>query len=50
MNNKVRKLTESAMLLGMAVVLELLGKMLIPPMPFGGQLTIVCMLPVVLIS
>ena len=50
MNKNVRRLTESAMLLSMAVVLELVGKALIPPMPFGGQLTIVCMLPVVLIS
>ena len=47
---KTRRLTESAMLLSMAVVLELVGKALIPPMPFGGQLTVVCMLPVVLIS
>ena len=38
------------MLLALAIVLELLGKLLIPPMPFGGQLTVVAMLPVVLIS
>lgn len=38
------------MLLALAVVLELVSKMFIPPMTFGGQLTIVCMLPVVLIS
>lgn len=38
------------MLLAIAVVLELAGKAIIPPMPFGGQLTIVAMLPVVLIS
>ena len=43
-------MTESAMLLAIAVVLELAGKAIIPPMPFGGQLTIVAMLPVVLIS
>ena len=50
MTNKTRRLTESAMLIAMAVVLELVSKMIIPEMPFGGQLTIVCMLPVVLIS
>ena len=50
MKNKTRRLTESAMLLAIAIVLELVGRTVIPPMPFGGQLTIVCMLPVVLIS
>ena len=50
MTNKTRRLTESAMLLAVAIVLELISKAVIPPMPFGGQLTIVCMLPVVLIS
>ena len=47
---KTRRLTESAMLISIAVVLELVGKMVFPPMPFGGQLTLVSMLPVVLIS
>ena len=47
---KTRRLTESAMLIALAVVLEITGKTLIPPMPFGGQLTIVSMLPIVLIS
>ena len=50
MTNKTKRLTESAMLIAMAVVLELVSKMIIPEMPFGGQLTIVCMLPIVLIS
>ena len=50
MTNKTRRLTESAMLLAIAIVLELVSRVLIPPMPFGGQLTIVCMLPVVLIA
>ena len=50
MKNKTRRLTESAMLLAVAIVLELVSKAIIPPMPFGGQLTVVCMLPVVLIS
>jgi len=43
-------LTESAMLLAVAIVLELLSKMFIPELPFGGQITLVSMLPVVLIS
>ena len=47
---KTRRLTESAMLIALAVVLEIVGKSVIPPMPFGGQLTIVSMLPIVLIS
>ncbi len=53
MENKrisVRYLTESAMLLAVAIVLELVSKMFIPEQPFGGQLTVVSMLPVVLIS
>ena len=47
---KTRRLTESAMLLAVAIVLELVSKMFIPEMPFGGQVTLVSMLPVVLIS
>ena len=50
MSTKTRRLTESAMLLAVAIVLELLSKMFIPELPFGGQLTFVSMLPVVLIS
>jgi thiamine transporter len=50
MQKKTKRLTESAMLIAIAVVLELAGKMLIPPMPFGGQLTLCAMLPIVLIS
>lgn len=50
MANKTRRLTESAMLLALAIVLELTAKMIIPEMPFGGQITFVSMLPVVLIS
>jgi len=50
MNTKARKITESAMLLAMAIVLELVAKLVIPEMPFGGQITLVSMLPVVLIS
>lgn len=50
MTNKTKRLTESAMLLAVAIVLELISKMIIPEMPFGGQVTLVSMLPVVLIS
>ena len=50
MFNKTKRLTESAMLLAVAVVLELCSKMFIPELPFGGQITLVSMLPVVLIS
>ncbi|MBE7002479.1 MAG: hypothetical protein E7421_07315 [Ruminococcaceae bacterium] len=50
MANKTRRITESAMLLAIAIVLELVSKMFIPEMPFGGQVTLVSMLPVVLIS
>ena len=47
---KTRRLTESAMLLAIAIVLEFVSKLIIPEMPFGGQITLVSMLPVVLIS
>jgi len=50
MNTKTKRITESAMLLAMAIVLELCSKAVIPEMPFGGQVTLVSMLPVVLIS
>lgn len=50
MTNKTKRLTESAMLLAVAIVLELVSKIFIPEMPFGGQITLVSMLPVVLIS
>ncbi len=50
MQTKTKRLTESAMLLAMAIVLEVVSKAFIPEMPFGGQITLVSMLPVVLIS
>ena len=50
MQTKTKRLTESAMLISVAIVLELVSKMIIPEMPFGGQVTMVSMLPVVLIS
>ena len=50
MKTKTKRLTESAMLLALAIILELVSKMFIPEMPFGGQITLVSMLPVVLVS
>lgn len=50
MQSKTRKLTESAMLIAVAIVLELISKLFIPELPFGGQITLCSMLPVVLIS
>ena len=50
MQHNTKRLTESAMLLSLAVVLETVSRMFIPPMTFGGQITLVSMLPVVLIS
>lgn len=50
MSAKTKRITESAMLLAMAIVLELVSKTFIPEQAFGGQITIVSMLPVVLIA
>jgi len=50
MSIKTKRITESAMLLAIAIVLEVMAKLFIPELPFGGQITIVSMLPVVLIS
>ena len=50
MTVKTKRLTESAMLLAIAIALELVSKLFIPELPFGGQVTLVSMLPVVLIS
>ena len=50
MTTKTKRLTESAMLIAIAIVLEFLSKLFIPELPFGGQLTLCSMLPVVLIS
>jgi len=50
MSTKTQRLTESAMLLAVAIVLEFVSKLFIPELPFGGQITLVSMLPVVLIS
>ncbi len=43
-------LVESAIMISVAVVLELVSKAIIPELPFGGQITIVSMLPVILVS
>ena len=45
-----RAIAESAMLLAIAITLELISKIFIPELPFGGQITLVSMLPVVLIG
>lgn len=45
-----RAITESAMLLAIAITLELISKLFIPELPFGGQITLISMLPVVLIG
>ena len=50
MSTKTKRITESAMLLAIAIVLEFISKLFIPELPFGGQITLVSMLPVVLIS
>ena len=50
LKTKTRRITESAMLLAVAIVLEVAAKLFIPELPFGGQITLVSMLPVVLIS
>lgn len=43
-------IVESAIMIALAAVLEFVAKMIIPEMPFGGQVTIVSMLPVVLVG
>lgn len=43
-------ITESAVMIALAIVLELVSKMIIPELPFGGQITIVAMLPIVVVG
>lgn len=43
-------LVESALMIAVAIVLELVSKSVIPELPFGGQITIVSMLPIILVS
>lgn len=50
MQRNTKRLTESAMLLSLGLVLEVVSRMFIPPMTFGGQVTLVSMLPAVLIA
>lgn len=48
--NTIKRLTESALLLAIAVVLELVSKLLELDFPFGETITLASMFPVVLIS
>ncbi len=50
MQSKTKRLTVSALMVAIAVILELGGRILLPPMPFGGQLTLAAMLPIVVAS
>ena len=50
MQNKTKRVTESAMLIAVAIVLELVSKMFVPELPFGGQVTLASMVPILLIS
>ena len=50
MKTNTKRLTTSAMLLALALVLELVSKAVVPNLPFGGQITLASMLPVILIS
>ena len=43
-------LVESAVMLALAIVLEMVSKSIVPKMAFGGQITIVSMLPIVLVG
>lgn len=43
-------LAESAVMIALAAVLEFISKQFIPELPWGGQITIVAMLPVILVA
>ncbi len=43
-------LVESALMIALAIVLEIISKAFIPEQAFGGQITVVSMLPIVLIG
>ena len=47
---KLYWLVESAIMIALSAVLEFVSKSIIPEMAFGGQITIVSMLPVVLVA
>lgn len=48
--NKTRRMVESGILIAMAMVLALVSKVLPFHLPFGGSITLVSMLPIVLLS
>ena len=43
-------IAESSVMIALGVVLELVTKMIIPGFPFGGQITLLGMLPVILVA
>ncbi len=43
-------ITESAVMIALGIVLEVVSKMFLPRLPFGGQFTIVSMLPVIFVG
>lgn len=47
---KTRRLVESALLIAIAVVLELVSKLIGLELPFGGTITLASMFPIILIS
>ncbi len=49
-NENTRRLVESALLIAIAAVLEMLSKFLGLELPFGGTITLASMFPIVLIS
>ena len=48
-NLQIRWIAESAIMIALAIVLEIVSKMFIPKLPFGGSVTIVSMLPVIFV-
>ena len=50
MNDKTRRLVESALLIAIATVLEILSKVAGLELPFGGTITLASMFPIVLIA
>lgn len=49
-NSKTKKLVESGLLIAMALVLSVVSKALPLHLPFGGSITLLSMLPIVLLS
>ncbi len=49
-NTKTKKLVESGLLIAMALVLSVVSKALPLHLPFGGSITLLSMLPIVLLS